>query len=237
MNYLVKINTFNFSLHHFWLLLPHMRGEKIKKINVTAKINWKISTKPKGIETSGASADNSAKLCTDRPATVEEVTNLVNTTSWRWDESYELLPVWCSHKIRGKTRIELLYLRMEKSKQRYQNKLHKSRASTTEGAKATRPALGPVTLSAAWCLHPFFIARQPREVTFDRYPSQDLVWHTKHLPQMPWKRALPFQIRLTESNNTATPLRWQSRGSRASDELATTLQERKGSSYGPKRIA
>lgn len=81
VNYLVKINTFNFSSHNFWLLLPHVRGGKIKKINATAKINWKISMKSKGIETSGASADNSAKLCTDRPATVEEVTSLVNTTS------------------------------------------------------------------------------------------------------------------------------------------------------------
>jgi len=129
----------------------------------------------KGIETSGASADTSAKLCTDRPATVEEVTSLVSVTGWRssrgWDESYEPLPVWCSHKRRSKTRTELLFLRMEKSKQRYQNKSRKSRASTTEGPKATKPALGPVTLSTAWRLLPLFVAGQPREATFDQYPS------------------------------------------------------------------
>lgn len=47
------------------------------------KMNWDISTKPKGIETSGASAEGSAMLCTDRLAAVEEVTSLVNMTSWR----------------------------------------------------------------------------------------------------------------------------------------------------------
>lgn len=87
----------------------------------------------------------------------------------------------------------------------------------------------------AWCLLPFFVVGWPREVTFDRYQSQDLVWHTRRF-QMPWKRALPFQIRLTGLNNLATPLRWQSLGSTASDELAKTLEECRGSSYGPKKI-
>lgn len=37
--------------------------------------------KSKGIETPGASAENPAKLSTDRPAAVEEVTRVVNMTS------------------------------------------------------------------------------------------------------------------------------------------------------------
>lgn len=82
--------------------------------------------KPKGIETSGALADNSTKLCTDRPTAVEEVTSLVNMTSWRsslrWEESYKPSPIWRSQKIHSKTRTELLFLGTEKSKQRYQKK-------------------------------------------------------------------------------------------------------------------
>lgn len=35
---------------------------------------------------------------------------------------------------------------MEKSKQRYQNKLRKSKTSTTESTKAIRLALGPTTV-------------------------------------------------------------------------------------------
>jgi len=51
-----------------------------RELRPLLKISWEISMTTKGIETSGASADTSAKLCTDRPATVEEVTSLVSVT-------------------------------------------------------------------------------------------------------------------------------------------------------------
>lgn len=206
------------------------------------KINCEICMNPKGMKTSGASADNSAKLCTDRPATVEEVTSLVNVTNWRsslgWDESYEPLPVWCSHKICSQTRTELSFLRTEESKQRYQNKLHKSRALTAEGTKATRPALGPVTLPTTWCLLPVFILLHISPEKSLPIGTQVRIWcDTPNTCRCPEKRVLPFQIRQTEPSNLATPLRWQSLGSAASDELGKTLQEHKASSYGPKTIA
>ena len=56
-----------------------LSGEKntsmtlIKTTEISMKSNW--------IETPGASAHNRAKLCTDRPAAVEEVTRVVNTTN------------------------------------------------------------------------------------------------------------------------------------------------------------
>lgn len=123
--------------------------------------------KPKGIETSGALADNSTKLCTDRPTAVEEVTSLDNMTSWRsslrWEESYKPSPIWRSQKIHSKTRTELLFLGTEKSKQRYQKKSCINPEHQPQ--KATRPALGLFISVTAWCLLPCFVAGWPREDT------------------------------------------------------------------------
>lgn len=80
LSYLVKINMFNFSLQDFG---GGGGGGGEEESVPLLKMNWDISTKPKGIETSGASAEGSALLCTDRLAAVEEVTSLVNMTSWR----------------------------------------------------------------------------------------------------------------------------------------------------------
>lgn len=62
-----------------FFFFTHFLGKKntsmtlIKTTEISMKSNW--------IETPGASAHNRAKLCTDRPAALEEVTRVVNMTS------------------------------------------------------------------------------------------------------------------------------------------------------------
>lgn len=49
--------------------------------------------------------------------------------------------------------------------------------------KADKPGF---IYAGGWCLLPFFVTGWSREVSFNRYQRQDLVWHTKHF-QVPWK--------------------------------------------------
>lgn len=142
--------------------------------------------KSKWIETSGASADNWAKLSTDRPAVVEEVTRVV---TWQAEgpvsnemKAINHCPSAADIRSVGKQELSCSPWGW-RNVNRYIRKSCRTQSINHRRCKANRPEF--IYLSA-WCLLPFFVTGWPREVSFDRYQRKDLAWYTKHF-QMPWK--------------------------------------------------